>query len=194
MEKPLARVQRFPRLPAGVPSTWRVGLRVLLVSLVLFAVAGAADARRVRAGWISGRIVAVHDGDTATLKRTDGARIKLRFYGVDAPELATRDWPEQAYARDAARFMQGLLLEQDVSVRLTGDQTYGRLVGEIFVDGHSAPRELLRAGYGWWNERYAARDSDLERLQRTAKATRRGLWGAVNPEPPWRFRARHRER
>lgn len=179
-------------LPNAVPRARRVVLRVLFVSLVAIAFAGGADARRVRAGWISGRIVAVHDGDTATLRRTDGARIKLRFYGVDAPELAARDWPEQSHAREAARFMQGLLLEQTVSVRLTGDQTYGRLVGEIFVDGRSAPRELLRAGYGWWNERYAARDSDLARLQLAARATRRGLWQAANPEPPWRFRARHR--
>ena len=179
-------------LPTRAQCTRRVVFYGVLVSLALLAFPDGADARRVRAGWISGRIVAVHDGDTATLKRTDGARIKLRFYGVDAPELATRNWPDQAHAREAARFMQGLLLEQTVSVRLTGDQTYGRLVGEIFVDGRSAPRELVRAGYGWWNERYAARDSDLERLQLAAKATRRGLWQGANPEPPWRFRARYR--
>ena len=155
---------------------------------------GTAEARRTRAGWTSGQIVAVHDGDTATLKRTDGVRIKIRFYGVDAPELATRDWPEQAHAREAARFMQNLLLDQRVSVRLTGERTYDRLVGEIFIDGRSAPRELLRAGHGWWNERYAARDSDLERLQQAARVARRGLWQATEPEPPWVFRSRHRRR
>lgn len=171
--------------------------RVVCALLLLVATlvgTSDAEARRTRAGWISGLIVAVHDGDTATLRRGDGARIKLRFYGVDAPELASADWPAQAHASEAARFMQNLILDEQVSVRLTGDQTYGRLVGEIFVDGRSAPRELLRAGYGWWNERYAARDSDLERLQQQARQARRGLWQAAAPEPPWTFRARYRRR
>ncbi len=153
----------------------------------------APEAARSRASWVSGRIVSVHDGDTATLVTREGRRITLRFYGVDAPELATHQWPEQAQAREAGAYMRKLILEQEVSVRLTGEKTYGRLVGEVFVDGRSASRELVREGLGWWNQRYAQRDSDLQRLQDSARASRKGLWRSSAPEAPWEFRDRHRK-
>jgi len=171
-------------------SVWALAAVLMVLAAAPWA---AVDAARSKAGWVSGRIVDVHDGDTATLVTSDGRRIKLRFYGVDAPELATHQWPEQAHAREATLFMRKLILEREASVRLTGEKTYSRLVGEIFVDGHSASRELLREGLGWWNERYAVRDSDLERLERGARQGRKGLWRAASPEAPWNFRERHRK-
>lgn len=90
-------------------------------------------------------------------------------------------------------FMRKLILAREASVRLTGEKTYSRLVGEIFVDGRSASRELLREGLGWWNARYAVRDSDLERLEKGARQGRKGLWRAASPEAPWDFRERHRK-
>lgn len=173
----------------------RASFRALLVVLAFLCglPADGVGAAGSRAGWVSGRIVDVHDGDTATLVTRDGRRIKLRFYGVDAPELATHQWPEQAHARDAMTFMRKLILAREASVRLTGEKTYSRLVGEIFVDGRSASRELLREGLGWWNARYAVRDSDLERLEKGARQGRKGLWRAASPEAPWDFRERHRK-
>lgn len=174
---------------SGVCRTALLAVLLLLVGLPLHA----PEAARTRAGWVSGRIVSVHDGDTATLVTQEGRRITLRFYGVDAPELATHQWPEQAHARDAGAYMRKLILEHEVSVRLTGEKTYGRLVGEVFIEGHSASRELVREGLGWWNQRYAQRDSDLQRLQESARASRKGLWRSSAPEAPWDFRDRHRK-
>lgn len=146
------------------------------------------------AEWINGVVVKVHDGDTATVATTKGRVLHVRFYGVDAPERATEDWPAQAFAGDATTFMRKLILQNPVSVRLTGERTYRREVGEIFVDGRSATRELVRAGFGWWNTRYAPHDSDLKRLEYQARKTRRGLWRDSKAIPPWRFRKQYRSR
>jgi len=142
--------------------------------------------------WVSGRVVSVTDGDTAVVETSNGRSLRVRFYGVDAPEHENRDWPAQPYSAAAHRFMRGLIADHQVAVRLTGDRTHGREVGEVFVDGRSASRELLRAGLGWWNRKYAGQDSDLARLHESARAARAGLWRDARPVPPWVHRARHR--
>ena len=144
--------------------------------------------------WVSGRVVSVTDGDTAVIETDRGRALRVRFYGVDAPEQEGRDWPAQAFSAASTRFMRELLGTRKVAVRLTGARTYGREVGEVFVDGRSASRELLRAGLGWWNRKYAPQDSDLGRLQEAARAARKGLWRDPEPVPPWVHRSRHRNR
>jgi len=167
----------------------RVSPWALACWLALALGAGTASAA---GGWVSGRVISVTDGDTAVVETTDGRSLRVRFYGVDAPEHENRDWPAQPYSASAHRFMRGLIADQQVAVRLSGERTHGREVGEIFVDGRSASRELLRAGFGWWNRKYAAKDSDLARLQESARARRVGLWHDAQPVPPWVHRARHR--
>ncbi len=142
--------------------------------------------------WLKGVVIAVHDGDTATLESAQRRLLRVRFYGVDAPELATEDWPDQAFGRAAGAFMRKFLLHQRVAVRLTGERTYGREVGEIFVAERSASRVLLRAGFGWWNRKYAPRDAELARLEKIARKAKRGLWSDRAAIPPWQYRQRHR--
>jgi endonuclease YncB( thermonuclease family) len=164
---------------------WRAACWLLLCACALSA--GAAEE------WVSGRVVSVTDGDTAVVETPQGRALRIRFYGVDAPENENREWPAQAWGAASTRYMRELLGTRQVAVRLLGVRTYGREVGEVFVDGRSASRELLRAGLGWWNRRYAPRDSDLDRLQAAARAARRGLWRDAEPVPPWVHRDRHRK-
>ena len=42
---------------------------------------------------VQGQVVKVVDGDTITLKKTDGQTIRIRFLGIDAPELTRRAAP-----------------------------------------------------------------------------------------------------
>ncbi len=158
------------------------------VALLFFALPLAAEE------WVDGVVVFVNDGDTAVVETTTSRTLRVRFYGVDAPELANDQWPRQSYGDEAARFMRALLLDHKVGVRLVGDRTHGREVGEIFVDGRSATRELIRAGLGWWNRKFAPDDRDLARLQKVAQKTRKGLWRERDPVPPWRYRSQHRHR
>ncbi len=147
-----------------------------------------------REEWVNGTVASVHDGDTATVVTDDRRSLRVRFYGVDAPERANEDWPDQAGSVPASEFMQKLLRNKAVSVRLTGEQTYKREVGEVFVDGRSASRELLRAGFGWWNTKHARDDLDLQRLEAAAKRAKLGLWKMGRPVAPWQYRNQHRTR
>ncbi|HMM77801.1 MAG TPA: thermonuclease family protein [Gammaproteobacteria bacterium] len=160
---------------------------LLALALLVFAAAPS----RAEDEWIAGRVVYVNDGDTAVVD-VGGHSLRVRFYGVDAPERQNRDWPAQPYSRKATEFMRELIGAREVRVRLTGERTHAREVGEIFVADRSASRAIVAAGLAWWNARYAAGDRELARLQAEARSARRGLWRDPDPVPPWVHRGRYR--
>ena len=156
----------------------------------LFTVCAYADSE----GCIKGVVTYVDDGDTAKVEKEDGGIINVRFYGVDSPE---KEWPEkwaaQPFSAEAKTFMERLILNKSVCVRLTGDKTYNRVVGEIFQDERSASKAIVGAGLAWWNTKYASSDKVLKQLQLQASRAKMGLWSQDNPEAPWEYRRRHRK-
>jgi len=118
------------------------------------------------------------DGDTVVL--VGGERV--RYIGVDTPELHHPRKPVQPYAREAMEFNRRLVegkkvrLELDVEPR----DKYGRTLAYVFLeDGRFVNAELLKEGYAQLltippNVRYA----DLfVGLQKQAREAKRGLWG-----------------
>jgi len=45
--------------------------------------------------------------------------------------------------------------------------------------------ELVREGWCWWYRKYAPGDTQLEKLEKDARDTKKGLWGDPYPVPPW---------
>lgn len=135
----------------------------------------------------SARVVAVLDGDTIEVVR-EGAVLRLRLRGVDAPEVA------QAYGVAARRFTAALVSGRDVRVEIVDTDRYGRAVADVWTAGRakSVSHALVAEGMAWWFRRYSV-DRELERLENIARSDRRGLWADPDPEAPWEFRAR-RER
>jgi endonuclease YncB( thermonuclease family) len=155
------------------------GLAPWLVVIVI-PVFGAGSAA---ADEFTARVVGVTDGDTLTVLHARHSAT-VRLVGVDAPEK------RQAYGDSAKRFTADLAFDRTVTVRTTGRDRNGRLLGEIVLpDGRSLNQELVRAGMAWWFRRYS-RDGRLARLEEEARAGRRGLWADPAPEPPWDFRGR----
>jgi endonuclease YncB( thermonuclease family) len=153
--------------------------RQILVGLALCQLlAGAAAAEE-----FVGRVVGVPDGDTLTVLRARRPE-RVRLQGVDAPEK------RQAFGERARRFTADLAFDRTVTVRTTGRDRNGRLLGEVVLpDGRSLNQELVRAGYAWWFRKYS-RDERLARLEDDARTGRRGLWADQAPEAPWDFRGR----
>jgi endonuclease YncB( thermonuclease family) len=69
------------------------------------------------------RCIAI-DGDTLVCNRQ-----KVRLTNVDAPEL------KAAGGRNAKRRLQALVEGREVVLRKYGQDRYGRLLAEVFVDG-----------------------------------------------------------
>jgi len=156
----------------------RRGFLVLCLLSAFVAFAGAD-------GQIRGKVVKVRDGDSMEI-RSDGQNVRVRVFGVDAPERG------QPWSARAKSFTAGLVGNQEVVVEVKDVDRYGRKVGEVVLaDGRDLGHELLREGLAWYYRRYA-NDPSLEKLEADARAAKRGLWSEPHPVPPWKFRSDRR--
>jgi micrococcal nuclease len=129
---------------------------------------------------VAGKVVGVHDGDTITVLM-DSTQYKIRLDGIDAPELS------QAYGRVSKDFASAFAFGKFAEVRVSGMDRYGRYLGEVFVDGHSLNREIVRAGLAWFYVQYS-KDRGLAALEAEARMLRVGLWKELKPLAPWDYR------
>lgn len=132
----------------------------------------------------SGRVVAVADGDTITVR--DGERdVQVRLWGIDAPERGQPWWKR---SREA---LAALASRRDAQLLERGRDSYGRTLARVVVDGVDLGEAQLRGGWAWVFLRYT-NDAAFVALESEARAARRGLWASPDPEPPWRYRERMR--
>jgi len=163
-----------------------VGVGCALAALLVAAPPAAA---RDRAGgkkklvW-DATVLEVLDGDTIDVEYL-GERLRVRFYGLDAPEKAQDAGPESKAA------LTELLLGKVVTVEVTTADFHGRTVGIIHVGDKIANEEQIRAGWAWVYRTFCKRDDPCKRwfaLEDEAHDAERGLWKAENPMPPWQWR------
>jgi micrococcal nuclease len=148
-----------------------------LLLLALLPAIGSAQPSTPTA--LAGTVAAIVDGDTIHV-RVDGRIEKVRYIGVNAPEVRHPTKGEEPGGREASAVNRRLVggkqvrLELDVQRR---DQ-YGRLLAYVWVDDLMVNAELVRQGYAQVmtvppNVRY---QELFLKLQREARAARRGLF------------------
>ena len=150
-----------------------------MTRLLLLVAAAAALGLAFRCN--SGRLVSsVVDGGTLALGAGEGGRL-VQF---DTPEVGSGE----CYSRAAAKVLRRLAppgsdVRLDADPRLDEVDRYGRLLRYVHRGGVNVNVELVRRGaatvwfYGGTRGRYA---SALLAAARSARANRRGLWGACN--------------
>jgi micrococcal nuclease len=155
-------------------------LRLLALLLLLPALVPAADAQPA----LDGVVVRIVDGDTIVVRLPDRLE-KVRYIGVDTPELHHPSKGEQPGGREAAEVNRVLVsgrrvrLELDVQPR----DRHGRLLAYVWVDETMVNAELVRRGFAQVmtvppNVRHQAL---FLKLQREARESARGLWGDATP-------------
>jgi micrococcal nuclease len=131
-------------------------------------------------------VVHVSDGDTIVV-RIDGRTERVRYVGIDAPEVAHPEdgtdaecWGDQAADANAALVEgRGVALEADVSDR----DRFGRLLRHVWVaagDGWQLVGEALVSSGAVEARSYppdTSRDMEFDEAERTARSTSVGLWG-----------------
>ena len=133
---------------------------------------------------VQGQVVKVADGDTITLKKTDGQTIRIRFLGIDAPEH------DQAGGPASKAHLESLISGRNVTVRYRNLDQYGRTVGKVLVDGKDVNLSQLQTGNAWFYRTYQKSMFPEDRpiyaaAEEKARSERVGLWSESNPTPPW---------
>ncbi|MDH3382974.1 MAG: thermonuclease family protein [Deltaproteobacteria bacterium] len=159
------------------------------VALLGPSVASCASPRTVE-----GEVTRVIDGDTLTLTTREGTKLRVRLYGIDAPEIRHEEMAGQPCGKEAKEALTALALGRRVTVEIVEIDAHRRMVGIVRRSGADMNLEMVRGGYAWAYRRYlsapyASRYLDAER---EARGKRLGLWKDANPEPPWEFKRRNR--
>jgi len=155
------------------------------VLLLLVSVAFAAGQELSEGAAISGRIVAVKDGDSLVLL-SEGREIEVRLAEVDAPEFG------QPYGRRAKEVLSGFAFGREAKIEVVDHDRYGRTVARVSVGDVDLNREMVRAGAAWVYRDYAHR-IELYDVESEARRARLGLWALPEAErdPPWQWRRQH---
>lgn len=134
-----------------------------------------------------GRVVRVADGDTVTVE-IGGERERVRYVGVDAPEVANAGSGSPAECGADAATAANRALVEGVELVLERDATdrdrFGRLLRHpwIVVDGEwrYVSEELVRSGAieARTFEPDTLHDERLDRAEREARDAAAGIWGS----------------
>jgi len=129
------------------------------------------------------RVIAVVDGDTISVLISGFYERRVRYIGIDAPEMR-RD----CFAPEATAANRQLVLGKDVALERDVSDTdrFGRLLRYVYLPTGEMVNELLvRGGYAVARNyppdtKYRAR---FEAAERQAQQANAGLWGACRPRP-----------
>jgi endonuclease YncB( thermonuclease family) len=162
----------------------------LMIILFVLALADSAHAGRT----IEGMVKAVYDGDTVLMATREESRLKVRLYGIDAPETRKPDKAGQPYGDIARRTLMYKVMGRRVTAEIVDLDQYKRAVAVIRYEGRDINREMVAEGMAWAYRQYLQGPYESEYIGSETRARSRhvGLWRESNPQPPWEFRNGHK--
>jgi micrococcal nuclease len=174
---------RFPLAPNSLAvSLCPMSSAAMFIRILCFPFALIAFVVSSPTPEFSGKVIAIADGDTITVLR-DRSPVKIRLHGIDCPESG------QDFGSRAKSFTSEIAFGRVVTDRPIGTDRYHRTVADVVLpDGRLLNHEVVRAGCAWWYRKYAPRDATLERLEREARESVRGLWSQTGAIAPWEWR------
>ena len=102
---------------------------------------------------ISGRVVAVTDGDTIKVLDANNAQHRVRLTGIDAPER------KQPFSSVSTKHLASMVAGKEVYVESSKTDRYGRTLGKVWVQPRDCPscgktlnvnHAQIIAGMAWW--------------------------------------------
>lgn len=147
---------------------------------------------------IEGVVTRVSDGDTVQVMTTEGTKIRVRLYGLDAPETEKRDYktgrlksPGQPYGDQAEKALAGMVLHKHVRLDVMDIDPYKRLVCVVWLGDTNVNKVLVRSGMAEAYREYLREyRMDFLMAEQAAKGERRGIWSQGQYERPKDFRKR----
>ena len=162
---------------------------ICIVAIVLWADIGQANPDDL----FQARVIRVVDADTIIVLNSNGAEIKVRLYGIDAPEHKRPGrWGYQYYANEADQFAQAIVpIGSDVTIKVAQKKDrYRRIVGIVYVGDADLGLALVASGSAWVDDRFCKKSDPCDQYRSASQHTQKmkyGLWQgeAIKPRD-WR--------
>ena len=138
------------------------------------------------------QVLKVSDGDTMNIQKVENGKfvgevIKIRMYGIDAPEK------KQDYGIESKQALEKLVIGKNLEVEEKNKDRYGRTVAVIYADGKNVNEEMVKNGNAWWYQEYSKNYTKMKEYQENAQKNKLGLFSKKGYVEPWNYRREKRE-
>lgn len=113
------------------------------------------------------KIIKIYDGDTITALMSQKEKIKIRLYGIDAPEL------KQPFGKASKRHLIDLISNKSLNINAKGKDKYGRTLAVLYNGDQDINAQMVIDGYAWAYDKFS---KDYVAFQQNAQALKKGLW------------------
>jgi endonuclease YncB( thermonuclease family) len=132
-----------------------------------------------------GVVTHVTDGDTLWVLLAGGAEpVKVRFAGIDAPEIC------QAGGATSLAALKTKALRQTVRLDTSRYDDYGRMLARVQLGSDDLGAWMVQQGQAW-SYRYRNSPGPYAAEERGARAAGRGVWAVPGAVEPRAFRKQH---
>lgn len=125
------------------------------------------------------KVTRVLDGDTIIVSQST-EKTTIRLVGIDAPETSkTKHEPGQPFSQTSTKHLAGLILNRSADVKPYGKDRYGRVLGEVFLDGKNINLEMIKVGLAEVYRGTPASGQELDpywKAEEEARKAGRGMW------------------
>ena len=131
--------------------------------------------------------IKVSDGDTMNVQKVENGKfagevIKIRMFGIDAPEKT------QDYGNESKQALEKMVSGKVLEIEEKNRDRYGRTVAVVYADGKNINEEMVKTGNAWWYQEYDKNDARMQAYQENAKKNKLGLFGKRGYVEPWTYR------
>jgi micrococcal nuclease len=146
-----------------------------------------ADSTNENQTIIHGKVISISDGDTIDVLDQSRKTIRIRLFGVDAPETG------QPFSKNAKQFISSRVGGKIVDVIQRDRDRFGRAIGDVIIEGRRLSVDIVAAGLAWHYVQFAPNDQELASAERFARQSKLGLWSDSRHVPPWEWRKLSKE-
>lgn len=139
---------------------------LFIIALYLFGVALVSKAQTVV---VTAESIA--DGDTLTLRMSNGFTFNARLHGIDAPELS------QPFGSEAKAHLTSLVYQQQLRAWIIAQDSFGRkLVHLLKIDYTNLNLAMIRSGFAWQDSTRKTDRKSFADAMDAARVEKIGIW------------------
>ena len=151
------------------------------ISLFLFLLTGLTVHATIRT--VTGTVTKVSDGDTIHVTTPERTKLKVRLYGIDAPETSKINQrtgrinkPGQPYGEESWKALEIKIMRKQVRLDILDIDKYRRMVGMIWLGNRNINLEMVNEGYAEAYIEYLKEPYSLQFItaEQEAKSASRG--------------------
>jgi len=157
-------------------------LLLLLFFLLVFGAYYLSEKRENTPESAEYTVISVIDGDTVIID--DAKKSRVRYLGIDTPEIALQDTPGDPMSKEAWDFNANLVEGEKIKLEFDEEKydVYGRILAYVYVNDLLVNEELLKEGLATVliiepNQKYS---EIIFNATDQAKNSKKGIWGDLS--------------